>query len=129
MITGTIIGRLGSDPSVKYTENGLVIAEFSVASNRIKKDAETTWVKCTAFGKTAEVVGDYLTKGKKVALSGEMYLESWEDKEGNKKQNIKMTVATLELIESKVADIGNGASITSRISDVNGVTEEELPPF
>jgi len=62
-----LIGHLGRDPEVRHTPDGLAVANFSLAcSEKVKGEDKTQWLKCTAFGKLAEICGQYLTKGKQV---------------------------------------------------------------
>lgn len=83
-----LIGNLGQDPEMRETKSGSPVCNFSVAtSERYKsKDGEqvenTEWHRVVAFGKTAELCGEYLSKGKKVYLEGNIQSRQYEDKEG-----------------------------------------------
>ena len=81
----TILGRLGQDPTVRYTQDGKAIANFSVATSEEWKDkntgekkSSTEWHKVVAFGKLAEICGNFLSKGKQVYLEGKLKTRSWE---------------------------------------------------
>lgn len=88
----TLIGRLTRDPEQKALPNGTAVANFSVATSRTWKDAktnekkeETEFHNCVAFGRTAEVIGQYLKKGQLVNVVGRLQTRSWEDKDTKKK--------------------------------------------
>ncbi len=86
-----LIGNLGKDPEVIELENGGKLAKFSIATNENYKNAkgekvtDTQWHNIVAWGKTAEIVENYLTKGKEVAVEGKLVNRSYENKEGEKR--------------------------------------------
>jgi single-strand DNA-binding protein len=104
----TFIGNLGSDPDVKYTPTGTCVANFSIAVNEKwtskdgQKQERTEWIRCSAFGKTAELCGKYLAKGRQVYVQGRMQTRSWEDKKSGEKK-----YAT-EIVIDKVEFLGGG---------------------
>lgn len=77
----SLVGRLGSDPDVKYFESGTVKADFSIASQRTKQI--TDWYSIGLWGKTAEVAANYVHKGGQVGINGSLVCEWWMDKNGN----------------------------------------------
>lgn len=86
-----ICGRLACKPELKTTPGGLVIANFSVASNRSWKDkqgqkqTETEWHNIVAFGKTAEVINQYFDKGDEIYIQGRLKTSTWDAKDGSKR--------------------------------------------
>ncbi len=86
-----LIGNLGQDPEIVNLENGSKLAKFAIATNENYRNAkgekveDTQWHNVVAWGKTAEVVENYLTKGKEVAVSGKLIHRSYETKEGEKR--------------------------------------------
>ncbi len=84
-----IIGRLGRDPEVKYLPSGQAVTNFSVATNETwtgkdgNKEERTEWHRIVAFGKRAELCGEYLSKGKQVYIEGALRTREWE-KDGQK---------------------------------------------
>lgn len=99
------IGRLGRDPEIRYTPNGVAVANFSIAvgekwkdKNTGEQNERTEWVKCSAFGKLAEVIGEYLSTGKQVYISGKMQTRQWEDKEGNKRYTTEIIVNQMQML-------------------------------
>tara|TARA_R110002051_G_scaffold149010_1_gene221541 strand:+ start:7115 stop:7447 length:333 start_codon:yes stop_codon:yes gene_type:complete len=86
-----LIGNLGNDPEIVNLEGGGKLAKFSVATSDSYKNAqgekveETQWHNIVAWGKTAEIVENFLTKGKQVAVEGKLVHRSYETKEGEKR--------------------------------------------
>jgi single-strand DNA-binding protein len=86
-----LIGNLGQDPEVVELENGSKLAKFSVATNETFRNAkgekvtDTQWHNIVAWGKTAEIVEKYLTKGSEIAVEGKLIHRSYETKEGDKR--------------------------------------------
>ena len=82
---------LGQDPEIKDLDNGSKLAKFTIATNETyrnskgEKVTETQWHNVVAFGKTAEIIENYLQKGKEVALEGKLIHRSYENKEGEKR--------------------------------------------
>ena len=94
-----LIGNLGQDPEIRYTQAGEPIANFSLATNEDwtdksgQKQERTEWHRVEVFGKTAQVVRDYLTKGKPVYVEGSIRYDEWTDKDGNKRNTTKIRVS------------------------------------
>ncbi len=94
-----LIGNLGKDPEIRYTQAGEPIANFSLATNEAwtdksgQKQERTEWHRVEVFGKTAQVVRDYCQKGKQVYLEGSIRYDEWTDKDGNKKYMTKIRVS------------------------------------
>lgn len=86
-----LIGNLGNDPEMVILENGNKLAKFSVATNETYKNTDgekvtdTQWHNVVAWGKTAEIVENYLVKGKEVVIEGKLISRSYETKEGEKR--------------------------------------------
>ena len=86
-----LIGSLGQDPEIKKFDNGKSLARFSMATNETYRNAqgekvtETQWHNVVAWGKTADIVAQYLSKGNEVAVEGKLIHRSYESKEGEKR--------------------------------------------
>lgn len=100
-----LLGNLGKDPEVKYTQGGMAVAAFSLATTERAKDKEgnwqdrTEWHNVKAFGRTAEVAGEYLKKGRSVYIEGRIHNDSWDDKEtGQKKYRTEIIVNDLIMV-------------------------------
>ncbi len=95
----TLIGHLGRDVDTKFLPSGDAIAEFSVATTLKRKAGDvTTWWKCTAFGKTAEIAAQYLAKGDACMVLGTAYNEPWTDKQGADRLTLKVQVDKIVLL-------------------------------
>jgi single-strand DNA-binding protein len=99
-----LIGNLGADPEVKYLSNGTTVANFRIATteNRTNRSGEKTttteWHRIVAFGRLAEICGEYLTKGKQVYIEGRLRTRSWEDKDGNRKWTTEILATQMQML-------------------------------
>ncbi len=100
-----LIGNVGSEPEVRYTQKGDPILSFSLATSEKYNDKEETqWHRVSVFGKLAGVMKDYIEKGKPLYVEGQVVYEDWTDKEGNKRNSTKIKVGfggTIVLLGSK----------------------------
>ncbi len=102
-----LIGRLGADPEVRYTQDGMMITNLRIATNEYRKDKSgervdrTEWHRVVAFGKLAEICGNYLSKGRLVFIEGSLRTRQWEDKEGNKRSTTEILANNMQMLESK----------------------------
>lgn len=106
-----LIGRIGQDPEVRYSNSGMAIANASLATSNRKKsgEEETEWHRLVFFGKTAEIVEQYVRKGTQLYVEGQIKTESWEDKEGNRRQITKIMVGMMNMLSSKAGSEGNSS--------------------
>lgn len=99
-----LIGHVGQDPEIKTLEGGKKLANITIATNDVyyKENGDrvenTEWHKVTAWGKTAEIIEKYVTKGKEIAIEGKLTHRSYEDKEGNKRYVTEVVANELVLI-------------------------------
>ena len=105
-----LIGNLGKDPEVKYTQTGMAVARFSLATTDRVKDKDgnwqdrTEWHNLVAFQRTAEIAAEYLKKGGKVYIEGRLHSDSWDDKEtGQKKYKTEIIINDLVLLGGRDA--------------------------
>ena len=102
-----IIGRLGRDPDTRYTAAGLPAASFSVATDESYKDKQgqkvdvVEWHNVTAFGKTAEFVSSYLSKGRLVYVEGKIKTEKYTDKQGVEKYATKILADRVQGLDKR----------------------------
>jgi single-strand DNA-binding protein len=129
-----IIGYLGGDPEVKYSPQGWTIAQFSIASTERWKDKNgesrerTEWFAVKAFGRRAEVVGEYLHRGSRVYLEGRKRTESWDDKKtGGKNYRDMVHIDRIEFLDSR--GNGNGYHRSSESPEGQPATPDEEVPF
>jgi len=106
-----IIGNLGGDPEMRYTQGGTAVANFSVATNEKWKDKDgnqqerVEWHRIVAFGRLAEVCGEHLTKGKQIYVEGRIQTRSWEDKDGQTRYATEIVASNMKMLGQK----GNGS--------------------
>jgi single-strand DNA-binding protein len=102
-----LIGRLGKDPEVRYTPDGTMITNFNLATDEQWKDKtgekvqKTEWHRIVAFGKLAEICGNYLVKGKLIFVEGRIQTRSWEDKDGVKRYTTEIIASNMQMLDSK----------------------------
>jgi len=103
-----LIGRLGSDPEVRYTPSGVAVANFSVATSEEWKDKDsgekkerTEWHRIVAWRRLGEICGEYLSKGKQVYVEGRLQTRSWEDRDGNKKYTTEIIANDIQFLGSR----------------------------
>ena len=92
----SVAGTLGKDAEIRYLPNGDAVCNFSVADS-MGKDKGTIWWNCQLFGKRAESLSQYLTKGQAVTVSGNVTEREWSDKEGNKRKTMDVRVQDVAL--------------------------------
>ena len=104
-----LIGRLGKDPEIRYTQDGKAVANFTIATNEEWKDKNTgekkertEWHRIVAFGKLGEICGEYLAKGRLVYVEGRLQTRSWEQ-DGVTKYTTEIVINDMQMLESKNA--------------------------
>lgn len=113
-----LIGNLGADPELSYTPSGTAKATMRLATHEVwtnksgEKGERTEWHRLIAWGRLAEICGEYLTKGRQIFIEGRLQTRSWEDRDGNKRW-------TTEIVANNMQMLG---------SPRGGPTEVELPP-
>lgn len=111
------IGRLGQDPEVRYLQSGEPVCNISVACSTQWKDKQTgekkertTWINYVAFGKLADIMSEYLKKGSKVYLSGELRTRKWQAQDGQDRYTTEIVASELQMLGSRNdSQQGNGA--------------------
>jgi len=135
-----LLGNLGKDPDLRYTPSGKAVATFSLATSERwtsqdgQKQENTTWHNIVAWGKQAETMKEYLTKGRQVYIEGRIANRSYEDKEGNKKYISEVVVQSFSFIGNRGSS-GNGGGQTASAEPVaetapdagSGQSDDDLP--
>ena len=110
-----LLGNLTRDPEVRYTPKGTAVTELGLAVNRVytaengEKREETTFVDVTLWGRTAEIAGEYLKKGRPVFIEGRLQLDTWDDKQsGQKRSKLKVVGEGLQLLGGRPGGGGGG---------------------
>ena len=107
-----LLGNLGKDPEVRYTQSGSAVANFSIATTERRKQGEewvdhTEWHNIVVFGKTAENCGQYLQKGSQIYLEGRIQTRKWEDRDGNTKYMTEVVAFDVQFL-SRTKGQGEG---------------------
>ena len=113
-----LMGNLTRDPEVRYTTGGTAVTDVSLAINRYRTDKntnqrieETTFVDVTLWGRTAEIAGEYLGKGRPVLIEGRLQQDQWDDKEtGQKRSKLKVVGESMQLLGSRDGGGSGGGS-------------------
>lgn len=96
-----LVGRLTKDPELRFAAgSGSAVCRFTVAVNRQFKKDETDFIGCVAFGKTAEIIAQYLTKGREIAVSGSIRTGSYDAQDGTKRYTTDVAVDSFDFIGS-----------------------------
>ena len=110
-----LIGNLTRDPELRHTPKGTAVSEISLAINRNwtndqgQKQEETTYVEVTLWGRQAEVVQQYVTKGSPIYIEGRLQLDSWDDKDtGKKRSKLRVIGENFQFLSGKPGAAGGG---------------------
>jgi single-strand DNA-binding protein len=147
-----LLGNVGKDPEIRSTQGGMQVAKFTLATTEGVKDQsgkwndKTEWHSLVAFGRTAEIIRDYVKKGSQIYVEGKLSTSSWDDKEsGQKKYRTEILVNDLQLLGGRGEGAGSGSSErtsggyatnsysrpapTAPASDYaeQGITDEDIP--
>ena len=127
-----LLGNLTRDPEVRYTPKGSAVCDLGVAVNRVyttdsgEKREEATFVEVTLWGRTAEVAGEYLKKGRPIFIEGRLQLDSWDDKQtGQKRSKLKVIGETMQLLGGRT---GGGAPADAGESEDRQPSGRTTPP-
>ena len=103
-----IVGNLGNDPDMRYTAGGAAVANISVATAESWRDKEsgeqqerTEWHRVVAFGRLAEIIGEYLRKGSQVYIEGRIQTRKWQDKDGQDRWSTEIVANELQMLGGK----------------------------
>jgi len=131
-----LIGRLGADPEVRYTPEGLMVTSFNLATDEVRKDKngeriqKTEWHRIVTFGKLAEITGKYLTKGKMVFVEGKIQTRSWEDKDGIRRYTTEIIASNMRMLEARGAirpEEGNSLEEIAPIPEGETLPDDDVP--
>ena len=96
-----LIGRLTKDPELRFTAgSGMAVSRFTVAVNRRKKEDGADFINCVSFGKTAETIAQYFTKGRQIAVTGNIRTGSYDAQDGTKRYTTDVAVESFEFVGS-----------------------------
>ena len=112
-----LVGNLGNDPDMKYTASGSAVAKISVATKDSWKDKQTgenqertEWHRVVAFGRLAEIMGEYLRKGSQVYIEGRLQTNKWQDQNGQDRYTTEIVANDMQMLGARGGDGGGGRS-------------------
>jgi len=130
-----LVGRLGRDPEVRYTPNGVPVANFSIATSEEWKDKDTgekrertEWHRIEAWRRLGEICGEYLHKGKQVYIEGKLQTDAWEDRDGNKRYTTKIVAQSMQMLDS-AGKGGSAEPVDERhpVEEPVNIPEDDIP--
>jgi len=123
----TLVGRAGADAEKRYTEKGTAVASVNVATDVGWGDNKSTqWFKVTLWGKLAENVSEYITKGKQIFVQGELTASEWTTNEGQQRTTLEVNADTIKLLGSQ-QERSEPAVVSGTPVEIDGETAEDLP--
>lgn len=133
-----LVGNLTRDPEVRYTPGGTAVCDLGLAVNERRKNSSGEWVDevlyvdVTLWGRTAEVAGEYLTKGAPVLIEGRLRLDTWE-KDGEKRSKLRVVAERMQMLGSRQAGGNQSAGRTSPPTRTQAPVEDfgvvdDVPP-
>lgn len=140
-----LVGRLGKDPEVRYTQTGGAVATFTMATSESwndkngQKQERTEWHRIVAWSKLGEICGQYLSKGKQAYVEGRLQTREWVDKEGQKKYTTEIVASTVQFLgspgersqsaQSGTSDFAPSSSggFESSVDEKSVMGDEEVP--
>lgn len=136
-----LIGRLGNNPEIRYTNTGTAVANFNLATSENWNDKNgqrqerTEWHRVVVWGKLAELCEKYLSKGRQCFVEGRLQTRSWDDKDGNKRYTTEIVASTIQFLGTAGAQTSAGASAMDSSPEMaeggpsleSSFTEDEIP--
>jgi len=119
-----LLGNLGADPELRHTPSGTAVANMRLATTEVfstregEKNKRTEWHRVVAFGRLAEICGQYLKKGRQVYFEGRLQTREWEDKNGDKRYTTEIVATNMTMLGGR----GEGAGYTAEEA------QAEAPP-
>ena len=130
-----LLGNLGRDPEVRFTQGGTPVANFTMATTDRwsdpsgEKKEKTEWHRIVVWGKQAEIAGEYLRKGRPVFVEGSLQTREWTDREGNKRYTTEVRAQRLQLLgrpDDRGAAAG-GPPAEETLDPAGGIAEDDIP--
>ena len=130
-----LVGNLGRDPEIRYTQQGTAVANFSLATtDRFKNrggemQERTEWHRIVAWDKLAEICGQYLAKGRQGCSEGRRQTREWEDRDGNKRSTTEIVAQTRQMLGRREGQGGGGGGPSSSgpSEPMGDAPDDEIP--
>lgn len=130
-----LIGNLGADPEIRYTQNGTPVASFSLATTERRKGQDgqvqelTEWHRIVAWRRLAEICGEYLSKGSKVYIEGKLQTRKWKDQSGVDRYTTEIVAWEMKMLSPRAAAGGAGSAEYGGGHGYGGDPFPEPPPM
>lgn len=130
-----LVGRLGQDPEVRYTQGGTPVANIRIATDETWKDQSgerqqrTEWHTVVLWRRLAEICGQYLSKGRQVYIEGKLQTRSWQDREGNKRYSTEVQADNMVMLggRSEEGQAAPAAQPAAAASPDSGTNDDDIP--
>src|SRR5262245_30622466 len=135
-----LIGNLGANPEMRFTQGGQAVANLRIATSERwtdrngQKQETTEWHRVVVFGKQAEIAGQYLTKGRQVCIEGRLQTRQWQDQQGQKRFTTEIVAARVEFVGGRGGQAPTedmGATVPpaddSAVPDFGGGPDDDIP--
>ena len=115
-----LVGNLGNDPDVKYTQSGMAVTRISLATTSVRKDRDgnsqerTEWHRVVFFGKLGEIAGEYLRKGSQVYVEGEIRYDKYTGQDGVEKYTTDIVANEMQMLGGRAGGSGEGGGYAER---------------
>ena len=131
-----LIGNLGSDPELRFTPNGVQVANFSLATTESwtdksgERQERAEWHRIVLWRRLAEIAGQYLKKGSKIYIEGKLQTRSWEDQNGQKRYTTEVVANSMEMLDGGQATVAEvDMAYNAREAAASGVPSDDGLPF
>ncbi|MEJ2093882.1 MAG: single-stranded DNA-binding protein [Gammaproteobacteria bacterium] len=138
-----LIGNLGNDPDIRYTQGGAAVANISLATAESWRDKDsgeqqerTEWHRIVFFGRLAEIVGEYLKKGSQIYVEGRLQTRKWQDKEGKDRYTTEIVANEMQMLGSRSGGSANydqsppkteESSSSSKVTATQDEFDDDIP--
>lgn len=127
-----LIGNLGADPEVRYTQSGTAVANFNIATTEVwvkdgNKEERTEWHRIVAFARLGEICGEYLSKGSKVYIEGRIQTRQWDDKDGNKRYTTEIVAREMKMLSPRGAAEQSSGSYDEQPPVAEPIMGDDVP--
>jgi len=125
-----LIGRLGQDPEIRYTQSGSAVANVNIATNdywtdkKGEKQERTEWHSLVLWGKLADLAQNYLKKGSQIYVEGRIQTRDWEDDQSQKHYKTEVVVTTMQFLDTKISENSTPPEYSSTPEKHNSSSEE-----
>lgn len=127
-----LVGNLGANPEMRYTQSGQAVANLRLATTERwtdksgQKQETTEWHRVVAFGKLAEICGQYLTKGRQIYIEGRIQTRQWQDQQGQKRYSTEVVASVMQMLGGRA---GSGSGAADRPGDEMNATVPAADDF